>query len=157
MALYVPGTEETDSKKQNQSLQLLGAAISTLQTLLAKITASLGADTAISNSVYSDGPSVAQGTTGTWLASGTVTFTDTVGPTEITAKLWDGTTVIASCRQHLDLANAVSSLSLSGYLAAPAGNIRISCTSNAAGATSTFKFNSSGNSKDCTISAIRIA
>ncbi len=32
MVIYVPGTEETDQKKQNISLQQLGAATSTLQT-----------------------------------------------------------------------------------------------------------------------------
>lgn len=39
MALYVPGTEETDPKKQNQSLQLLGGAISALQTSLTALQA----------------------------------------------------------------------------------------------------------------------
>lgn len=32
MAVYVPGTEETDQKKQNMSLQQLGAALSSLQS-----------------------------------------------------------------------------------------------------------------------------
>jgi hypothetical protein len=123
-------------------------------TSVAPITNSLGADTAISNAAYTDGPSVAQGTVGTWFASGTVTALDTVQQVQVSAKLWDGTTVIASTRQTTTGANLGASISLSGFLATPAGNIRISCTSN--GAATTFKFNNSGNSKDCTVSAFRI-
>jgi hypothetical protein len=122
-----------------------------------QITASLGADTAISNSVYSDGPSIAQGTSGTWWVSATVTVWDTAAAAQFSAKLWDGTTVIASCRSASLAANINLSISLSGYIASPAANLRISCTSNAAGATSAFKFNQTGSSKDCTISAYRIA
>lgn len=125
--------------------------------VLSSITNSLGADTAISNAGYTDGPSVAQGTTGTWWASGAVTFLDTSGATQIKFKLWDGTTVIASASIATPAANFTASVTLSGYLASPAGDLRISATSTAAGATSTFIFNASGNSKDCTISAVRIA
>jgi hypothetical protein len=125
--------------------------------VLSSITNSLGSDTAISNAGYTDGPSVAQGATGTWWASGAVTFLDTSGATQIKFKLWDGTTVIASASVATPAANFTASVTLSGYLASPAGNLRISATSTAAGATSTFSFNASGNSKDCTISAIRIA
>jgi hypothetical protein len=122
-----------------------------------QLTASLGADTAISNSSYSDGPSIAQGTSGTWFVSGTITVLDTAAATQYSVKLWDGTTVIASCKFTTTGANLPEATTLSGYLASPAANIKISAQSNAAGATSSFKFNLSGNSKDCTISAYRIA
>lgn len=124
---------------------------------LSKITASLGADVAISNSVYTDGPSIAQGTTGTWWVSGKITFTDSVANCHIRVKLWDGTNVIDSGSQFVNNANNFYTMSLSGEIAGPAANLRISATSTAAGATSTFKFNGSGNSKDSTISALRIA
>lgn len=123
---------------------------------VAPITSSLGSDVAISNSVYTDGPSIAQGSAGTWFVSGAVTFLDTAGSGSMSLKLWDGTTVIASGRARFETATASYVVSLSGFITSPAGNLRISATSNAVGATSTFKFNSSGNSKDCTITAYRI-
>ncbi len=46
---------------------------------------------------YYDGPSVAQGTTGTWFVSGTAVVTQSANVNDIvTCKLWDGTTVIDS-------------------------------------------------------------
>lgn len=190
--LYVPPTEESDHKKQNMSLQLIGGATSTnttniatntasittntsaitaLQTAgtglvnvagslavsLSKITASLGADVLLNNTAnYFDGPSVAQGTSGTWLASGTVTLTDTAGNAAHFAKLWDGTTVIASAAANSVGASGLTTISLSGFIASPAANIRISVRDTTA-ATGKILFNTSGNSKDATITAIRIA
>lgn len=125
--------------------------------VLSKITATLGADVSLNNTAnYFDGPSVAQGATGTWFASGTVTVIDTAGAAQVYAKLWDGTTLIASAVMYLAAASAPVSISLSGYLASPAGNLRISCRdpSSTSGA---IKFNQSGLSKDSTISAVRVA
>lgn len=121
-----------------------------------QITASLGGDVALNNvSNYFDGPSIAQGSTGTWFVSGTVTFLDGSSACKANAKLWDGTTVIASSQIQIVSSTNSGSCSLSGYLATPAGNLRISANSNS---TSTvLKFNQSGNSKDSTISAFRIA
>lgn len=173
-ALFVPGTEETDQKKQNQSLQLLGGAISTNTTDIATNTAaiatltatlaalaaplrnSLGADVALNNTAnYFDGPSVAQGTSGTWFASGNVTLTDPVTGAFMYCKLWDGTTVIDSGSVHLTVAQT-RVVSLSGFIASPAGNLRISCRDISA-TTGKILFNDTGNSKDSTITAIRIA
>lgn len=123
----------------------------------APVNNSLGADVALNNTAnYFDGPSVAQGTTGTWFASGTVTLVSAPNTDQIFCKLWDGTTVIASSAAIVfSTANNWVSASLSGYLASPAGNIRISCKdiSNTA---ALIKFNASGNSKDSTLSAIRV-
>lgn len=119
------------------------------------ITNSLGSDVSLNNAaLYFDGPSVSQGTTGTWWASGTVTLNTANGGT-MSAKLWDGATVIASSQVQVDVPNQVRTLSLSGYLASPAGDLRISvkCTST----NGLILFNSSGNAKDSTISALRIA
>jgi hypothetical protein len=121
-----------------------------------RITNSLSGDVSLNNTgTYFDGPTVAQGTVGTWFASGTITLIDTGGPANISVKLWDGTTVIASAFVQVSN-NQQATLSLSGYLASPAGNIRISAK-DASLTTGKILFNASGNSKDSTISAIRIA
>ena len=122
-----------------------------------KITASLGADVALNNTAnYFDGPSIAQGTVGTWFVSGTVTLTDTSGGTvSMYIKLWDGTSVVAAARHDLLAINGVYSVSLSGYITTPAGNLRISVRD--LGSTSgAILYNATGTSKDSTISAIRI-
>lgn len=122
-----------------------------------QITNSLGADVNLNNTAnYFDGPSVAQGTSGTWFVSGTVTVYDTAGVAQFAAKLWDGTTVIASAYVYQDNTNGWRTISLSGYLSAPAGNLRIS-VKDLSSTSGKILFNQSGNSKDSTISAIRIA
>ena len=121
----------------------------------APITASLGADVNLSSSgTYFDGPSIAQGSTGTWFVSGQVSIKDTVGGSNFDAKLWDGTTIIASGSVTTNSTSPLV-IHLSGYLAAPAGNLRISVKVNSA--SGKILFNQSGASKDATISAIRIA
>ena len=123
------------------------------------ITNSLGADVALNNTAsFFDGPSVAQGSTGTWFVSGTVTLNDTAGTaSNFYAKLWDGTTVIASSNTvHPATANLRATISLSGFLASPAGNLRISVR-NLDSTTALMEFNRTGTSKDCTITAFRIA
>jgi hypothetical protein len=117
------------------------------------ITNSLSGDVAMNNIAnYFDGPSVAQGATGTWFASGTVTVAS-VASDFVWCKLWDGTTVIASVATSA--LTETMSLTLSGSLATPAGNLRISCrdpTHNSG----VIKFNTTGNSLDSTITAFRI-
>jgi hypothetical protein len=120
------------------------------------ITNTLSGDVTLNNTAnFFDGPSVAQGSTGTWFASGTVTLQDTAGAARFNAKLWDGTTVIASASATTGGATLIS-ISLSGFLAAPAGNLRISCRDVTA-TTGKIIFNNSGSSKDSTITAYRIA
>lgn len=115
----------------------------------------LGADVALNNTgTYFDGPSMAQGGTGTWWVTGTVTILDT-GADIDSVKLWDGTTVISSAQVSVPAANLFTTVTLSGFLASPAGNIRISVKPGST--TGTMKFNASGNSKDSSIFGIRIA
>jgi hypothetical protein len=123
----------------------------------APISNSLGADVSMNNTAnYFDGPSVAQGSIGTWYASGTVTVLDTfAGASDIFCKLWDGTTVIASAYLNTPGSSNGSAMSLSGVLAVPAGNLRISCRDNTR-TTGVIKFNSTGNSKDSTLTAYRL-
>jgi hypothetical protein len=117
---------------------------------------SLGSNVSLNNtSNYFDGPSVAQGTTGTWWASGNVNVTDSAGVASIYCKLWDGTTVIDSAGLNTVATNYPAIVSLSGYIASPAGNIRISCRDSSS-TSGVIQFNTTGNSKDATISAHRI-
>lgn len=114
----------------------------------------LGGDVALNNATYATGPTVAQGTTGTWFAVGTITLSDSAVLAQISAKLWDGTTVIASSREVTNGTQG-GSITLAGFITNPAGNLRISAISNQA-ATSTMAFNGSGNSKDCTLTVHRV-
>jgi hypothetical protein len=118
---------------------------------------SLAADVLLSNTAtYFDGPSVAQGTVGTWFASGTITLADSAGAAQFQAKLWDGTTVIASGDDTQGVTAGFISISLSGFLTTPASNIKISCKDVTSSNGKIF-FNATGNSKDSTITAFRIA
>jgi len=120
-----------------------------------QIIASLGADVNLNDiGLYFDGPSVAQGSTGTWFASGTVTLFDSAGAANFNCKLWDGTTVIASASGEVPSNVRPTSITLSGRLASPAGNIRISCQ-DLTSTNGTIQFNFSGNSKDSTLTVFR--
>lgn len=119
------------------------------------LTKATTADVTLSSSVYTDGPSVTQGSSGTWFASGTVTLTDTASAKNIFCKLWDGTTVIDSAAVTVPAANQFAVVPLSGILASPAGSIKISCEP-ASASDSLIKFNASGNSKDSMLTVIRV-
>lgn len=120
------------------------------------LTNSLSGDIALNNTGnYFTGPSVTQGSLGTWLVMGTVTFQDTAGGAQFVAKLWDGTTVVASGDVVTSAINEIGAMALSGFITAPAGNLRIDVRDT--GSTSgKIVFNASGNSKDSTITAVRI-
>ena len=122
-----------------------------------QLTNSLGADVNLNNTaLYFDGPSVAQGVTGTWFVSGTVTVNDSNATGDFFAKLWDGTTVIDSTGIRTTGASVSGSISLSGFIVAPAGNLRISVRDTGS-VNGKILFNATGNSKDSTITAYRIA
>lgn len=119
-------------------------------------TNSLGADVTLSNgTAWFDGPSVAQGADGTWEAAGTVTVAASATSDTFYIKLWDGTTTIASCA-FIAAAAVYQPISLSGFIASPAGNIRISvkCITST---TAKIIFNASGESKDSTLTVVRRA
>lgn len=133
--------------------QVMGRRIPTL----GQVTNSLSGDVALSNTgTYFTGPTFAQGAVGTWFAAGTVTCYDTTGGAVFHVKLWDGTTVIASSRVSSTGANVPIMISLSGYLASPAGNLRIS-VKDVTSTSGAILFNNSGESKDSTLSAFRVA
>ncbi len=130
-----------------------GSSASGPVTLLTKSTT---ADVALSNvATYFDGPSVSQGSSGTWFATGAVLILGNTGGNAIVdVRLWDGTNVIASAQANM-AANFVTSVALSGIMAVPAGNLRISAK-DVTSTTGIMLFNASGDSKDSTITAIRI-
>lgn len=119
-------------------------------------TNSLPGDVNLSNtSNYFDGPSVSQGATGTWFCSGSATVVDTAGGASFSAKLWDGTTVVDSGLVGTTSTNQTAIIALSGYLATPAANMRIS-VKDSTSTSGVIKFNASGNSKDSSLSCFRV-
>ena len=111
-------------------------------------------DVALNNSSYVDGPTVSQGTAGTWLVMSSITLTDT-SVNNIDVKLWDGTTVIDSVRTSVSTANGYTVVALSGAISSPAGNIKISCK--ASTNTAILVANVSSNGKDSLLTATRIS
>lgn len=123
--------------------------------VLTVLTNSLSGDVTLNNGgAYVDGPSIAAGSTGVWYVSGTVTCYNSGGSANFNIKLWDSTAVIASSRLNYQVATASLPASLSGFITNPTSNLKISGVSDSNG--SSFKFNTSGNSKDSTITAIRV-
>ena len=119
--------------------------------------ASLTGDVALTaTGSYFDGPSVSQGTSGTWCAVGAVTVSNTAAGDNYYAKLWDGTSIIASSVTRTAGAAVIESVSLSGCINSPAGNIRISVRDINNTANTAIRFNSTGNSRDSTITVFRI-
>lgn len=122
----------------------------------------LGADVALNNtSNYIDGPSMAQGTTGVWYASGNVTLVTNGGQSDrVSCRLWDGTNAAVDSTSVLvgvanTAANGGVNVALKGIISSPAGNIRISCVDHTA-TTGKMLFNLSGQSKDSAIFGFRI-
>ncbi len=117
---------------------------------------SLSTDVSLSSTAsFFDGPAVAQGTAGTWLAMGTITLSNPFTSTQFSCKLWDGTTVIDSGYSGTTGSSGHTTVSLSGVITSPAGNIKISARDDFSGS-GKIQANPSGNSKDSTITAIRI-
>jgi hypothetical protein len=118
--------------------------------------AALGADLGL-NTGYLAGPSAAQGTSGTFYASGKVTVVDTGTANTISCKLWDGSgAAIDSGATTTPAANFKAILSLSGFMTNPAGNLQISCKATAATGTVYLLYNFTGESLDSSIRVIRI-
>lgn len=123
---------------------------------IATVSSALGADVLLNNtSNYFDGPSIAQGTSGTWFVTANVSLIDTAGAATILCKLWDGTTVIDSGVVTVTAANFIGAVSLSGVITNPAGNIRVSCK-DATSTSGKILFNFTAFSKDSSITGVRI-
>ncbi len=119
------------------------------------LTKSTTADIALnSTGSYFDGPSVSQGTSGVWFATGTVTLKTSAGSAGMSVKLWDGTNVAASAA-IVNVSADWASVGLSGVFNSPAGNIRLSANSDTITSKMVFS-QSAGNTSDSTITVIRI-
>lgn len=140
----------------------LGPTLSTssnsIITHFTPITNALTANVPLSgSSTYNNGPAIAQGSSGTWYVTGTVTITNTSVASKFNAKLWDGTTVVASSANVSFSPGNPTSISLSGFITSPAGNLRIDVADTAGSTSGLILFNNTGSSQDSMISAIRIA
>lgn len=154
-----PGVRYSTTDPTNGQVFVYNSTTQLLEpkSLLTSLTSSLGADVALNNIAnYFDGASVAQGTTGTWFVTANATCSDTAGTANFFAKLWDGTTVIDSGNSIGPGANLRVNITLAGIITSPAGNLKISVRAPDA-TTGKIEFNRTGTSKDCTITAIRIA
>lgn len=136
-------------------ISVTGTTNATIATSLSTASNFSGGNVSLNNTTFTDGPSAAQGTSGTWFCSGTVTVLDTAGSQFMLAKLYDGTTTIASAASQTVGANTDMSITMSGVITSPAGNVRIAVKSQAA-ATSSIRFNDSGLSKDSGVTCVRI-
>jgi len=117
-----------------------------------------GSDTNMNNTAnyFDSGATAGQGTVGTWEAEGTITMLDTAGGALLSGKLYDGTTAMASGAINSNGANGPVSITLTGRITTPGGNIRMAGRDHTA-TTGVIKFNASTNSKDTQIKVWRVA
>lgn len=106
---------------------------------------------------YVDGPTLTLAA-GTWLLTGQVMVTRAGGGTNVTAKLWDGTTVISSAQGSTNI-NPGGPLAVSGIVS-PVGSTTYKISAAADAATVVMKaaapLNSAGNTASF-LNAVRIA
>jgi hypothetical protein len=127
--------------------------------LLSSVQSVLIADVALNNTAnYFIGPTTTLGTNiGTYLIIGTVTVLDTAGAASFYVKLWDGTNIVATGVATTAGANSQACITLAGTLVTPVSPGTLSmAVRDATATTGVIKFNSSGNSKDSSITVIRI-
>ena len=127
---------------------------------LTLFTSTLGADVPISTSSgFFDGPSVAQGTAGTWLATGQIQFNATVSSQIFNVKLWDGTNNIAEQVYYTNAGVFIGQTALSGVITNPVGNIRLSVHIGTAGGAGAKILKDAGDSSNAAsvVSALRIS
>jgi len=148
-----PSNDLSDVASASAARANIGAALAPTV-----FTNALTADVALNNlSTFFDGPSVAQGTSGTFFVIGAVLIYDTNGAAaSFDLKLWDGTTVIDSARAEVPSAQFRNKITLQGVITNPAGNLRVSVNDRSF-TTGKIAFNQSGLGKDSTITAVRIA
>src|ERR1700744_2809982 len=107
-ATNIPGGQLTSGSVANAALAhssttvngqtcTLGSTCTVPVSGFVPVTAALTSDVSINASnPFFDGPSVAQGTTGSFIAFGSVMLTGNSGAVTLVCKLWDGTTTLAS-------------------------------------------------------------
>lgn len=124
---------------------------------IGSLTNSLGSNVALTaGATYFDGPKVTPVSGATYLVSGTVTVGASFAGSRLNAKLWDNTTVAASAQTYATTTGVgITTIALSAVITtASTADLRISV--NSPDNNGVIYFNESGNSKDSTITAIRI-
>jgi hypothetical protein len=138
------------------NVNVVGALRGT-SAMLSPVNGFLNANVALSNvSAHFDGPSIAQGSNGTWFASGAVVIYDTGAAADFGLKLWDGNTIISEARVKTGAANLYVTVPLSGFMTAPTGNLRISVQDSSSTNGNIVHGIFGSNNKSSYISAIRI-
>lgn len=134
---------------------VVATATAVASPLLTSVNNSVATNTALNNiGNYFDGASLSQGTAGTWDVACTVSVEDTAGAAIFFVKLWDGSTVIASTVAEATALGQYESISLSGTLATPAANIKISVR-DISSTSGLILYNTTGNMKDTTCKGTR--
>lgn len=156
-ATTIQGVNVASVLTAGQGISVTGTTNATIAASLSTASNVLGADVALSNTgTFFVGPTMAQGGTGTWYASGCVTVLDTVQAlATYQFQLTDGTSVFASSQLVSAAANSTVQYCASGIFTSPAGNIRIT-TKDISATTGVIKFNSSGQSNDSYVRGFRI-
>jgi len=105
---------------------LTGTATAAQLNGMSNISNTLGADVNLNNTAnYFDGPSIAQGTSGTWLVMGWVCLTDSSTAAVFAAKISDGTNDYGLIVTNIPAATFQTSATLCAIVTNPAGNLRI--------------------------------
>ena len=184
MTVYAPGTEETDLKKLNMSLQQNAganttnaaniatnttniatntASIATLSALVAAFGTSatshiLTGDVALNNAAnYFVGPTITLPSTGTWVIFGYATLVDTAGAAAFIARLARSSTIFASSRNTSTGASNPTTIAIGAVISGTAADV-INFECRDSGSTSgSIAYNNSGNSKDSAMFGFRIA
>lgn len=113
-------------------------------------------DVALNNtSTFFTGPSVSQGSSGTWACTGTVTMIDVAANNNYNLRMTDGAFNATTALVGQSAQNAPVTVTMTGVFVAPAGNIRIQVRANAA-TTAAIKYNLSGESRDAVLFCHRI-
>lgn len=123
---------------------------------LTYLTNSLGSPvTMTTSSTAYDGPTVSQGTTGTWLVMGGLMVNTPAGNNTVGIQLWDGTTNIATGGNSSGASQQVNT-HLSGIITNPTGNLKLTAT-NFSASGGTIAINNGAAAPSSYITAIRIA
>ena len=141
-------------QQETGEFQLLSSV--DFSTSLQSQTAFLSSDTtSTSTSVYPAGPTVTLGSTGTWLVSGTVTYTDSAATRNVGCAITDGTVIYASATGSVG-ANDWQATALSAIIVSTSASIYISAIPLTPVTTFKMAANKSGGGMDTSITAVRL-
>lgn len=135
-----------------------GAAASVVANLT-PLTDSLNANVPFGTAPV-DGPSVQQGFNGSWFASATMTLHSGGVADNLFVDLTDGVTLIDTTVFHASAGSSFFTVSVSGFIVNPVGDIRITCYTNSFTTPCQMIAKASGSqllSRACTLTVFRVA